>query len=146
MNTHSSGYYSIDKDYNILSYNDTARQFYPNLQPGVKCYKALKGLDSPFPPCPLALGIQGPKTYLDPIRHIYETVDAVETVHSDGSRGHVVESEIRHQKLLKEALDTAERANVFAEDVRHTLNCGMNAHLAKPLDVEKMIHTIALYL
>ena len=146
MNTHSSGYYSIDKDYNILSYNDTARQLYPNLQPGVKCYKALMGLDSPCPPCPVALGIQGPKTYLDPIRHIYETVDAVETVHSDGSRGHVVESEIRHQKLLKEALDTAERANVFAEDVRHALDCGMNAHLAKPLDVKKMIHTIALYL
>ncbi len=147
MNTHSSGYYSIDKDYNILSYNDTARQLYPNLQPGVKCYKALMGLDSPCPPCPVALGIQGPKTYLDPIRHIYETVDAVETVHSDGSRRHaVVESEIRHQKLLKEALDTAERANAFAEDVRHALNCGMNAHLAKPLDVEKMIHTIALYL
>ena len=147
MNTHSSGYYSIDKDYNILSYNDTAKQLYPNLQPGVKCYKALIGLDSPCPPCPVALGIQGPKTYLDPIRHIYETVDAVETVHSDGSRGHaVVESEIRQQKLLKEALDTAECANAFAEDVRHALNCGMNAHLAKPLDVEKMIHTIALYL
>ncbi|WP_177284214.1 hypothetical protein [Blautia wexlerae] len=147
MNTHSSGYYSIDKDYNILSYNDTAKQLYPNLQPGVKCYKALMGLDSPCPPCPVALGIQGPKTYLDPIRHIYETVDAVETVHSDGSRGHaVVESEIRQQKLLKEALDTAECANAFAEDVRHALNCGMNAHLAKPLDVEKMIHTIALYL
>ena len=147
MNTHSSGYYSIDKDYNILSYNDTAKQLYPNLQPGVKCYKALMGLDSPCPPCPVALGIQGPKTYLDPIRHIYETVDAVETVHSDGSRGHaVVESEIRQQKLLKEALDTAECTNAFAEDVRHALNCGMNAHLAKPLDVEKMIHTIALYL
>lgn len=147
MNTHSSGYYSIDKDYNILSYNDTAKQLYPNLQPGVKCYKALMGLDSPCPPCPVALGIQGPKTYLDPIRHIYETVDAVETVHSDGSRGHaVVESEIRQQKLLKEALDTAECANAFAEDVRHALNCGMNAHLAKPLDVEKMIHTIALSL
>ena len=39
MNTHSSGYYSIDKDYNILSYNDTAKQLYPNLQPEVKCYK-----------------------------------------------------------------------------------------------------------
>ena len=37
-------------------------------------------------------------------------------------------------------------ANAFAEDVRHALGCGMNAHLAKPLDVEKMIHTIALYL
>ena len=34
MNTHSSGYYSIDKDYNILSYNDTAKQLYPNLLPG----------------------------------------------------------------------------------------------------------------
>ena len=44
MNTHSSGYYSIDKDYNILSYNDTAKQLYPNLQPGVKCYKALMRL------------------------------------------------------------------------------------------------------
>ena len=37
-------------------------------------------------------------------------------------------------------------ANAFAEDVRHALDCGMNAHLAKPLDVKKMIHTIALYL
>ena len=37
-------------------------------------------------------------------------------------------------------------ANAFAEDVRHALDCGMNAHLAKPLDVEKMIHTIALLL
>lgn len=37
-------------------------------------------------------------------------------------------------------------ANAFAEDVRHALDCGMNAHLAKPLDVEKMIHTIALSL
>ena len=32
-------------------------------------------------------------------------------------------------------------ANAFAEDVRHALDCGMNAHLAKPLDVKKMIHT-----
>ena len=36
-------------------------------------------------------------------------------------------------------------ANAFAEDVRHALDCGMNAHLAKPLDVKKMIHTIACY-
>ena len=28
MNTHSSGYDSIDKEYNILSYNDTAKQLY----------------------------------------------------------------------------------------------------------------------
>lgn len=27
-------------------------------------------------------------------------------------------------------------ANAFAEDVRHALDCGMNAHLAKPLDVK----------
>lgn len=37
-------------------------------------------------------------------------------------------------------------ANAFAEDVRNALGCGINAHLAKPLDVEKMIHTIALCL
>ena len=111
MNTHSSGYYSIDKDYNILSYNDTARQLYPNLQPGVKCYKALMGLDSPCPPCPVALGIQGPKTYLDPIRHIYETVDAVETVHSDGSRGHaLVFSTVAEGESLSKSIPTGENS------------------------------------
>jgi len=101
MNTHSSGYYSIDKDYNILSYNDTAKQLYPNLQPGVKCYKALMGLDSPCPPCPVALGIQGPKTYLDPIRHIYETVDAVETVRWQQRTCTCIQHSSRRRKPVK---------------------------------------------
>lgn len=57
MNTHSSGYYSIDKDYNILSYNDTAKQLYPNLQPGVKCYKAR----FPMPTLPCSTGDTGTK-------------------------------------------------------------------------------------
>ena len=27
MNTHSSGYYSIDEEYTIIGFNDTARRF-----------------------------------------------------------------------------------------------------------------------
>ena len=53
MNTHSSGYYSIDEEYTIIGFNDTAKEIYPNLQKGIKCYKALMGLDSPCPPCPV---------------------------------------------------------------------------------------------
>ncbi len=34
-------------------------------------------------------------------------------------------------------------ANAFAEDVEKALNAGMNAHLAKPLNIEKVISTIA---
>lgn len=49
MNTHSSGYYSIDEEYTIIGFNDTAKEIYPNLQKGIKCYKALMGLDSPCP-------------------------------------------------------------------------------------------------
>ena len=41
MNTHSSGYYSIDEEYTIIGFNDTAKEIYPNLQKGIKCYKAL---------------------------------------------------------------------------------------------------------
>lgn len=33
-------------------------------------------------------------------------------------------------------------ANAFSEDVKETLNSGMNAHIAKPIDMEKIIQTI----
>ena len=109
MSGHSSGYYSIDADYNIIGFNDTAKKLYPNLVMGERCYKVLMGLDSPCPPCPVANGIHGPKTYLDPIRHIYETVDAVETVHADGSRGHaLVFSTVAEGERLSSAIPTGE--------------------------------------
>lgn len=109
MSEHSSGYYSIDADYNIIGFNDAAKQLYPSLCLGKKCYQALMGLDSPCPPCPVANGIHGPKTYLDPIRHIYETVDAVETVQPDGSRGHaLVFSTVAEGERLASAIPTGE--------------------------------------
>ena len=30
MSGHSSGYYSIDADYNIIGFNDTAKELYPS--------------------------------------------------------------------------------------------------------------------
>ena len=36
-------------------------------------------------------------------------------------------------------------ANAFAEDAEKCFAAGMNAHLAKPLDISKMIATIAQY-
>ena len=111
MNSHSSGYYSIDADYNIIGFNDTAKSIYPKLKLGEKCYHALMGLDSPCPPCPVANGIYGPKTYLDPIRHIYETVDAVETVLPDGSNGHaLVFSTVAEGEKLASAIPTGEES------------------------------------
>lgn len=78
MESHSSGYYLIDPDFNIVHVNDTARNIYPNLKIGAKCYNCLMGLDSPCPPCPVVNNVKGPRTYMDPIRNIRESVDAVE--------------------------------------------------------------------
>lgn len=36
-------------------------------------------------------------------------------------------------------------ANAFAEDAQRCLDAGMNAHLAKPLELQKVIHTIARF-
>ena len=110
MNTHSSGYYSIDEEYTIIGFNDTAKEIYPNLQKGIKCYKALMGLDSPCPPCPVMNKIYGPRTYLDPIRKIYETVDAVELKLSDEKVGHaMVFSTVAEGERLASAIPTGRR-------------------------------------
>ena len=36
-------------------------------------------------------------------------------------------------------------ANAFTEDVRKVLDAGMDAHLSKPVDVERLISTIRKY-
>lgn len=36
-------------------------------------------------------------------------------------------------------------ANTFAEDAKKCLAAGMNAHLAKPLDIEKVIAAVARF-
>ena len=37
-------------------------------------------------------------------------------------------------------------ANVFVEDIRHCMDCGMNDHIAKPIDYIKLIEKIKKYL
>ena len=37
-------------------------------------------------------------------------------------------------------------ADAFAEDVRRCLECGMNAHIAKPIDVREVSRLLAKYL
>ena len=41
-----------------IKWTELSWEYQDNIQPEVKCYKALMGLDSPCPPCPVALGIQ----------------------------------------------------------------------------------------
>ena len=37
-------------------------------------------------------------------------------------------------------------ANAFDEDRRQALECGMNAHIAKPIDVEKLVEVLVVVL
>ena len=37
-------------------------------------------------------------------------------------------------------------ADAFAEDVRRSLDCGMNAHIAKPIDVREVMRLLAKYI
>ncbi|MDO4522244.1 MAG: EAL domain-containing protein [Eubacteriales bacterium] len=86
----SSGTYVIDSEYNIITYNATAMELYPQLAKGEKCYKCLMDREAPCEVCPVLNHVQGPKTYFDPIRKIYETVDSVELLLEDGTTGHAL--------------------------------------------------------
>ena len=37
-------------------------------------------------------------------------------------------------------------ADAFAEDVKRSLDCGMNAHIAKPIDVQEVLRLLDKYL
>ncbi|MBE8950273.1 MAG: response regulator [Quinella sp. 3Q1] len=46
-------------------------------------------------------------------------------------------------KKLAQVPIIAMTANAFSEDVKNALDAGMNGHIAKPIDVEKMMETLA---
>ncbi|MGN0466964.1 MAG: EAL domain-containing protein, partial [Lachnospiraceae bacterium] len=107
MNNMSSGTYMIDSEYNITYFNEVAAQLYPMLEIGKKCYKALMNLEEPCEVCPVLNKVKGPRTYLDPIRHVYETVDAVDLPASDGTMGHaLIFSTVGESERLSDNLPT----------------------------------------
>ena len=49
---------------------------------------------------------------------------------------------------VREGLLTLEEklVDAFAEDIQHCLECGMNAHIAKPIDINNLIQHLQKYL
>lgn len=86
----ASGMYVIDEDYKIISYNLAAREIYPQLKRGEKCYHCLRNRETPCEICPVVNGIKGPKNYLEPGRNILRSVDAVEIPLESGGTGHAL--------------------------------------------------------
>ena len=37
-------------------------------------------------------------------------------------------------------------ADAFSEDIQHCLECGMNEHVAKPIDIQKLMKLLKTYL
>ena len=37
-------------------------------------------------------------------------------------------------------------ADAFAEDIQRCLDCGMNAHVSKPIDMKELLHTLEKYI
>ena len=90
MGKNASGMYVIDEDYKIISYNLAAREIYPQLKRGEKCYHCLRNRETPCEICPVVNGIKGPKNYLEPGRNILRSVDAVEIPLESGGTGHAL--------------------------------------------------------
>lgn len=90
MGKNTSGMYVIDEDYKIVSYNQAAREIYPQLRSGEKCYRCLRNRETPCEVCPIINGVKGPKNYLEPGQNILRSVDAVEIPLESGGTGHAL--------------------------------------------------------
>ncbi|MBS4885289.1 MAG: hypothetical protein KH027_01110 [Clostridiales bacterium] len=102
MGKNASGMYAIDEDYKIISYNLAAREIYPQLKSGEKCYHCLRNRETPCEICPVINGIKGPKNYLEPGRNILRSVDAVEIPLESGGTGHaLVFSDTETKRLIR---------------------------------------------
>ncbi|MBF4248176.1 response regulator, partial [Vibrio anguillarum] len=54
--------------------------------------------------------------------------------------------EIRQHEEWKTLPIVAMTANAMSSDVEHCLNAGMNDHVAKPIDVQRLYHVLRKYL
>lgn len=141
MNKVSSGCYVIDSDYNIINANEPAKDIYPQLQVGKKCYTCLMGLKEPCGPCPVANGRKGPATYKDPIRNIAEIVDAVDIDIDGVGRCHaLVFSTVDNEAEFAATLPTT------AEDLKNlSLIKALTAEYFDVFSVKLSDGTITLY-
>ena len=90
MGKNASGIYMIDEDYNVVSFNRVAGEIFPNLKKGEKCYRCLMNYDGPCKECPVLNGVEGPKTYLDPVREVLSTIDAIEIELCNHRKGYAI--------------------------------------------------------
>lgn len=132
-----SACYVINDDFDVVNYNDVAKETYPSLIRGKKCYACLMDADGPCGGCPVVNDIKGPKVYLDPIRHIYETVDAINLPLSDGSIGHaLIFSTTGEREAVSRQLPTTEK------ELRALLNQHKYDRLTGDLSREGFIETV----
>ena len=157
----SSAAYLIDDSYHVIGINHSAAKTYPGLKQGQLCYQCLMGRDEPCDNCPVEKGIQGPRTYLDPVRHIMETVDAVEIPLADGTVGHaLVISTVGEGERLAKTLPNSEEElrwlaviQVLGDSYGYIFNMNCNTGMAKtyradnslPRDIGKLVEHVFRY-
>lgn len=84
----SSAAYYIDADFKVLGFNDFCKERFPQLQVGKFCYSCLQKKDEPCSVCPVKNNIREPRSYVDPVRRYFETVEAIDMPLPDGTMGH----------------------------------------------------------
>lgn len=90
MKQNESGAYIIDSEYNVISFNETTAELYPEMRKGEKCYKIILGRDEPCSLCPVRNKVKGQRTYFHPVRQCYVTINAVELPIQEGQISHTI--------------------------------------------------------
>ena len=138
-----SGTYVIDDNYTVVTYNSVAKDDYPSLEAGKKCFECISGTETPCFHCPVLNQKTGPNNYVEPVHNNLITIEAIKIPLQDSKEGNAIVYHFSSEEDSTNARDNNTRVidiiNALSINYSMVFSVDVDSHLLQVLRSEKDI-------